>query len=53
MAEEKPSKLDLFNQALAEANEGQGLKIPAKLKNYFRFVLPVLILIIMVQSIIG
>ena len=22
MAEEKPSKLDLFNQALAEANEG-------------------------------
>ena len=42
-----------FDRYLAEANEGQGLKISPRLKNYFRFVLPVLILIIMAQSIFG
>ncbi len=42
-----------FDKYLAEANEGQGMKMSPKFKNYFRFVLPLLILIIMVQSIIG
>ncbi|MBO5473652.1 MAG: sodium-dependent transporter [Lachnospiraceae bacterium] len=39
-----------FDQYLAEANTGKGLKLPGKLKFYFRFVLPVLILIILVQG---
>ncbi len=42
-----------FDKYLTEANEGKGLKLPRKLKSYFQFVLPILILIIMVQSIIG
>ncbi len=39
-----------FDNYLREANEGAGLKLSPKLKNYFRFVLPVLILIILVQG---
>ena len=39
-----------FDRYLAEANRGQGTRLPAALKNYFRFVLPVLILIILIQG---
>lgn len=39
-----------FDQYLKEANTGQGLKLSKHLKYYFRFVLPVLILIILVQG---
>lgn len=39
-----------FDNYLREANEGSGMKISPKLKNYFRFVLPVLILIILIQG---
>ena len=41
-----------FDKYLAEANEGQGLKMPAWLKPYFQFVLPVLILVILVSGLI-
>ena len=37
-----------FDNYIAEANKGQGFKIPYWLKNYFRFVLPILILIIFI-----
>ncbi len=39
-----------FDQYLAEANTGKGLKMPRWLKPYFQFVLPVLILVILVQG---
>lgn len=39
-----------FDKYLEEANTGKGLKLPKWLKNYFRFVLPVLILIILIQG---
>lgn len=39
-----------FDRYLEEANTGKGLKLPKCLKNYFRFVLPVLILIILIQG---
>lgn len=39
-----------FDKYLAEANTGQGIRISKKFKYYFRFVLPVLILIILVQG---
>lgn len=41
-----------FDNYLAEANKGEGIKMPGgKLtKNYFRFVLPVLILVILIQG---
>lgn len=41
-----------FDKYIAEANTGNGLKISAKLKPYFKFVLPVLILIILIQGLI-
>ena len=41
-----------FDRYLAEANRGQGIRLPAALKNYFRFVLPVLILIILIQGLL-
>ena len=41
-----------FDRYLAEANRGQGIRLPAALKNYFRFVLPVLILIILSQGLL-
>ena len=41
-----------FDKYLAEANEGQGLKMPAWLKPYFQFVLPVLILVILISGLI-
>lgn len=42
-----------FDKYLEEANEGKGPKLPKWLKGYFRFVLPVLILVILVQGLIG
>lgn len=39
-----------FDKYLEEANTGQGIKMPKYLKYYFRVVLPVLILIILVQG---
>lgn len=39
-----------FDQYLAEANKGFGVKIPRWVKPYFQFVLPVLILLILVQG---
>lgn len=39
-----------FDNYLAEANKGEGFKIPRWFKNYFRFVLPVLFLIIFIEG---
>ena len=41
-----------FDQYLAEANTGSGLKMSARLKPYFQFILPVLILFILIQGLI-
>lgn len=44
-----------YDKYLAEANKGTGLKMPGAnwAKIYFRYVLPVLILVILVQGLIG
>ncbi len=42
-----------FKNYLAEANTGQGLKIPKGLRLYFTWVIPVLIFILLVQGIAG
>ena len=42
-----------FDRYLAEANRGSGLKLSPKLKPYFQWVLPVLILLILIQGLIG
>ncbi len=41
-----------FDNYLAECNKGEGLKMPAWLKPYFQFVLPILILVILIQGLI-
>ena len=43
-----------FDQYLAEANKGQGIKIPGSkfLKYYFQYILPVLILVILIQGLL-
>ncbi|MGI6108099.1 MAG: sodium-dependent transporter [Lachnospiraceae bacterium] len=41
-----------FDSYLKEANTGAGIRISPKLKYYFRFVLPVLILIILIQGLL-
>lgn len=41
-----------FENYLKEANQGKGWKLPAQLKYYFRIVLPILILVILVQGLI-
>ena len=41
-----------FDRYLEEVNTGEGMKMPVFLKNYFRFVLPVLILLILLQGLI-
>ena len=41
-----------FDSYLKEANEGEGLKLPAGLKPFFQFVLPVLILVIFISGLI-
>lgn len=41
-----------FDNYLAEANKGEGMKMPGGklVKNYFRFILPALILVILIQG---
>ena len=39
-----------FDKYLAEANRGQGMKFSPKLKPYFQWVLPILIVIILIQG---
>ena len=39
-----------FDQYLEEANTGKGIKLSPKLKPYFQYVLPILILVILVQG---
>lgn len=41
-----------FDNYLAEVNTGEGLKMSRKLKPYFQFVLPILILVILVRGLI-
>ncbi len=41
-----------FDKYLAEANDGNGLKLSPKLKPYFQWVLPILILIILLQGLL-
>lgn len=41
-----------FDKYIAEANEGQGIKFSPKLKLYFQWILPILILIILIQGLI-
>ncbi len=41
-----------FDNYLAEANTGKGIKMPRQLKYYFMFVLPVLILVILISGLI-
>ena len=41
-----------FDKYLAEANRGKGLKLSPKLKPYFQFVLPVLIIIVLLQGLL-
>ena len=39
-----------FDSYLAEANTGRGLRLPRWTRHYFRFVLPILILVILIQG---
>ena len=41
-----------FDSYLAEANKGDGLRISPRLKPYFQWVLPLLILVILVQGLL-
>ena len=41
-----------FDRYIAEVNKGEGMKLSPKLKPYFRYVLPVLILVILIQGLI-
>ncbi|SDB40840.1 neurotransmitter:Na+ symporter, NSS family [Pseudobutyrivibrio sp. YE44] len=41
-----------FDKYMEETNTGAGMKMPGIFKNYFRFVLPVLIMIIILQGLI-
>ena len=41
-----------FDNYLAEANAGEGLKLSAKLKPFFKFVLPALILLIFISGLL-
>lgn len=41
-----------FDNYIAEANTGKGLKMSPKLKPYFQFVLPVLVLAILIQGLL-
>lgn len=41
-----------FDKYLEETNTGAGIKMPAKIKPYFQFVLPALILVILIQGLI-
>ena len=41
-----------FDKYIDEANTGEGLKISKKLKSYFQFILPLLILFILIQGLV-
>ena len=41
-----------FENYLAEANTGKGPKLPRWLRPYFRYVLPLLIIVILVQGLL-
>ena len=41
-----------FDRYLAEANTGKGMRLPGWLKHYFRFILPALILLILIQGLL-
>ena len=41
-----------FDRYLTEANRGKGMKLSLKLKPYFQWVLPILILIILLQGLL-
>lgn len=41
-----------FDNYLREANTGKGLRMSPRLKIYFQFILPVLILVILVQGLL-
>lgn len=41
-----------FDKYIAEVNKGKGIKLSPKLKPYFQYVLPVLILIILIQGLV-
>ena len=41
-----------FDNYLAEANKGEGLKIPRWFKNYFRFILPILFLFVFINGLL-
>lgn len=41
-----------FDNYLAEANQGEGIKLSKNLKYYFQLILPILILIILIQGLI-
>lgn len=41
-----------FDNYIAEANQGSGLRMSPKLKYYFQYILPVLILVILIQGLI-
>ena len=41
-----------FDKYIAEVNKGTGLRLSPKLKPYFQWVLPILILIILIQGLI-
>ena len=42
-----------FDNYLAETNTGRGLKLPHGIKNYYRFVLPIVIVALFVQGYVG
>ena len=42
-----------FDNYLKEANTGTGIRVSRKLKPYFRYVLPVLVLVILIQGLIA
>ena len=41
-----------YDNYLAEANAGSGMKMPRWLKPYFQFILPVLVLVILIQGLL-
>lgn len=41
-----------FDNYISETNEGRGLRMSRKLKPYFQFVLPILILVILIQGLL-
>lgn len=39
-----------FDRYLAECNKGEGIKLSPRLRPFFRFVLPVLILLVLIEG---